>query len=182
MPSVDISEAKRKLEEVKENTVVLLGCYNGEHKTFLENIGTILQVDYGYGPMLLEEFYKVPSETPRQAVHNIISSCNFVIADDTVPSGESLELEYCRNCGAVTAIVCRFHEKQWSRSTFMTCDFSIHSLDFEIFKFNSKVYKMDEIKKLVKRIVKWKNDRKAEIARRMKIEEANYKKHAKKSH
>jgi len=84
----DLSKVKESLEGFKNKVVVLLGRYKGEHKKFLENIKTVLEVEHGYVPILLEEIYQVKHGTPRQVVHNIISGCSFVIADDTVPSGE----------------------------------------------------------------------------------------------
>ena len=58
---------------------------------FLKNVKTILDVKFGYQSIILEDLYNIgdgstiSNETPRQILHNLISSSNFVIADDTVP-------------------------------------------------------------------------------------------------
>lgn len=178
--------ARIKWDLLKENTVVILGKYEeGEHKDFLDNIATIISTR-GYTPILLEEMYEVKKGTPRQAIYNIISSCNFVIADDSEASGETLELEYCRNCGATTAIISRFYNDNWQRSTFMTADFEIHSLDFKIFKINCDVNNMTELEKHVTSIINWKIKRKKEIVEKIQKKHDEYeravgkKKHQKK--
>jgi len=56
----------------------------------------------------------------------------------------------------------------------MTCDFHIHSKDFNVFRFNSKTNNMTEIKKLVKKIVDWKDKREGQILKDMKKEEQYY--------
>ncbi len=184
-------DLKPALEKLKEKMVVLLGCYIVEHLEFLKIIQTILEVKFQYKSIILEDMYNlgdgttISKETPRQIVHNIISSSNFVIADDTVPSGESLELEYCRNCGAITAIICRYHNNIWQRSTFMTSDFTIHSLDFK--KFNvvpsrNASKNLKEIEKMLNSIIKWKDARKKEIHDKMKKAYEEYQKNTKPKH
>ncbi|MBI4045078.1 MAG: hypothetical protein HY392_05195 [Candidatus Diapherotrites archaeon] len=167
-------ETIETLEKLKENTVVLLGSYKEKHREFLDNVATVLQIKFRYTPLILDNVYTVNKGTPRQVIHNLLSGCNFVIADDTVPSGESLELEYSRNVGALTAIICRFHEKGWPRSTFMTADFDVHSLDFKTFRFNSKIDNLSQIEKLIVEITKWKDGRKKDITKRMQEREKSY--------
>jgi len=170
-------DLKSALEKQKEKMVVLLGCYKEEHLIFLKNVKTILDVKFGYQSIILEDLYNIgdgstiSNETPRQILHNLISSSNFVIADDTVPSGESLELGYCRNCGAITAIICRYYNETWQRSTFMTSDFTIHSLDFEKFNFmpdSNTTINSKKIEELLFSITKWKDARKKRIQEQLK--------------
>ncbi len=137
---------EKSIEDVKKNSVVLIGAYSDTSlKTIRECIQT---VNPELSPVKADDVNYEYGMTPRQKLHAILSVCNFVIAEDSVPCGEILELEYCRHSGAITAIM---HTGQ--RSTYMTLDCGLHSPDFQAFNYNPK--NLDEIKKVIKEIISW---------------------------
>lgn len=118
-----------------DKTIAVLGSFEGRNKEFLEELKTILNSKpYSYFVGIVDEI-SIPKEikTPRRKLHFILSAVNFVVADDSYPSGEILELEYSRNCGAIVAILSRSRRSSW-----MTLDCSIHSNDFKIFECNDR--------------------------------------------
>ncbi|GEM_PF-2287791 len=137
---------EKAVEGEKKNIVILIGNYSDSS---LMTIRKCLQeVDSKLNAYKADDIGSEDWITPRQKLHALLSVCNFVIAEDSVPCGEMLELEYCRHTGAITAIM---HTGQ--RSSFMTLDCDLHSPDFEVFNYNPKNF--EETKKTIKQVLEW---------------------------
>lgn len=134
-----------------QSNVVILGSYI-KQKSILDKLRILLEVQE-YTPIIIEDIENIEHETPRQKIHSLLATCNFVIAEDTEPCGEIIELEYCRHVGVVTAIISRKYE----RSSWMTSDFEIHSRDFKVFAYRSE--KINDLEKLLKIIIEWVRNR-----------------------
>ncbi len=134
--------------ELWKKTVIIIGRYDIKTIKFLNSIKSEL-MDLGYVPLIVEKIPNTHGETPRQKVHCLLASSKFVISDDSFPSGETLELEYCKNVGTVVGIIC----KDGYTSSFMTIDFIIHSPDFKTFSYRNRGFK--ETKRLLNSVVRW---------------------------
>lgn len=160
-----------EIEKIKQNSVVLIGSYSDPVlkiiRECLEETGEDL------APVEARYVKERRGMTPRQKLHAILSVCDFVIAEDSVPCGEMIELEYCRHTGAITAVM---HRGQ--RSSFMTLDCDLHSPDFK--KFPYKSTGKAEMKKVIRSITRWvktsKNCREKEIRKfdMVKLAYSNY--------
>lgn len=95
--------------------------------------------------------------TPRQRICWFLSNSVFVIAEDSVPSGEIVELEYCKNIGVTTCIL---HDKNLPRSSWMTLDADIHTSDFKCFR-----YDKNNLDSVIDKAIKWAFDRNEEKSR-----------------
>ncbi|GEM_PF-4173910 len=93
-------------------------------------------------------------ETPRQKAHSLFSGAHFVVIENMCPAGQIVELEYCRNVGVMTAIVCK---KDCKQSSWMTLDFPIHSNDIKVFFFDD--LKLDNIRTTTNDIFDWVKNR-----------------------
>ena len=140
----------KKLEEITKKNVVVLGSKNFKEET----IGRITArlVEVGYTPIVAFKFSGALQEhfTPRQRIYWFLADACFVIAEDTIPSGEMVELEYCKNIGVTTAIL---HDKNLPRSSWMTLDVDIHCADFACFPYDRQ--KPENLEKNVDTAVAW---------------------------
>jgi len=160
---------KVEVENITENSVVLIGSYSGSQlkiiRECLEEVSDSVAIEAKY----VKDRHGM---TPRQKLHAILSVCNFVIAEDSVPSGEMIELEYCRHTGAITAIM-----HTGLRSSYMTLDCDLHSPDFNKFPYKTN---KEEVKKVVKNIIKWvketkdKRQEKVKAFEKVKIASSKY--------
>lgn len=132
----------------KEKRVTILG--STDRMRFLKNIKIVL-VEKEYNGIIIEELPHLKYETPRQKVHSFLSTSKFVVADNCIPCGELLELEYCKNSGVITAIMTKKGKKLGS---WMTIDFHIHSKDFWLFDYDRE--DLDYIRKFMNnKVIKW---------------------------
>ncbi|GEM_PF-4539699 len=149
---------KEEMEEAfdelakKEGRVTILG--SGDRMDFLKNIKIAVQSLGNYRCIIIEKIPHFKYETPRQKVHSFLSSSKFVIADNCKPSGELLELEYCRNAGVITAILA---QKSQKLASWMSIDFHIHSKDFELFDYEKE--DVDYLKEFMKSVIVWVENR-----------------------
>ena len=140
-----------KLNEISERSVVILGSkFFKDH--IIEKISAIL-LDNKLSPSIA---FKVQEDfdihfTPRQRIYWFLSNSRFVIAEDSIPSGEMVELEYCKNLGVTTAIL---HDENLPRSSWMTLDVDIHGADFRCFPYNK-----DNLAEKIKESINWANER-----------------------
>jgi len=135
----------------KEKRVTILG--SSSRMLFLKNIKISL-IDRGFRGIIIEQLPHFMYETPRQKVHSSLSNSKFVIADNCEPSGELLELEYCKNSGVVTAMITKKGERL---ASWMSIDFHIHSKDFCIFDYEKE--DLESVRKFVDEIISWVNKR-----------------------
>lgn len=144
-------ENLKHMQETTKNNVVVLGS-----KNFKEDIITKITsrlVERGYVPYVafnLTEFVLPDHFTPRQRIYWFLADSCFVIAEDTVPSGEMVELEYCKNLGVTTAIL---HDKNLPRSSWMTLDVDIHCSDFSCFSYDKN--NPEDLEKNVDKAIDW---------------------------
>ncbi len=120
---------------------VILGSYKTPHgRNFFKRVSAVLD-DSEIPYTVIKNFEGMEFETPRKKLHWFLSGAKFVIADDSMACGEIMELEYCRHCGIVTAILT---SETGDRSSWMTLDCDIHSKDFRCFE-----YGKDEVENYV---------------------------------
>ncbi|MFH1472447.1 MAG: hypothetical protein ABIF85_06105 [Nanoarchaeota archaeon] len=143
-------ETLTKLAETSKDSVVVLGSrYYKE-----EIMGKIKSrlVDNGYAAFAAVEITRSFDEhfTPRQRIYWFLANSCFVIAEDSVPSGQMVELEYCKNIGVSTAIL---YDKNLPRSSWMTLDMDIHCSDFKCFCYDR--HKDGNLEETVDNAIKW---------------------------
>ena len=142
------------LNDSIEHNVVVLGS-----RFFKEDIIDMISAKLtqnGYTPIIafkISENFELHF-TPRQRICWFLANSRFVIAEDSVPSGEIIELEYCRNLGVTTAVL---HDKNLPRSSWMTLDIDIHGTDFNCFGYD-KNDKRDISARISEAII-WANNR-----------------------
>ncbi len=158
--SDDILLFAKQTKKFRESNVPILGSYM-ENRSLLDKVKALVETKHLI-PIIIDTLENIKHETPRQKIYNVLSNAKFVIADDTYPCGEMIELEYCRNIGINTAIIC---EKNL-RSSWLTWDFEIHSKDFKVFVLKSK--KMSELEKTLIKIIKWNEKRNKEKEKHLK--------------
>ncbi len=152
-----------------EKFVPVLGSYKGKRLRFLQKISSILQ-DSGYIPIRMDKMKKPDFDTARHKLHTYLSTSCFAIVDDSTPSGAIVELEYSRNVGAITVIL----RPKGKKSSWMTLDFEIHSLDFKSFDYERE--NMRELGNLFKgKVFKWIEKRKIDRRKQFKSLERRYK-------
>ncbi len=150
----------KQTKKFRESNVPILGSYMN-NRPLLDKIKALIETKHLI-PIIIDTLETIKHETPRQKIYNVLANAKFVIADDTYPCGEMIELEYCRNIGINTAIIC----KKNVRSSWLTWDFEIHSKDFKVFVFKSE--KMSELGKTVVKMIKWSEKRNNEKEKHLK--------------
>lgn len=136
-----------ELNKTSSNLVVILGSKYYKEDILKKIEPTLAQK--GYTPIVAFEISENFEEhfTPRQRIFWFLSNSVFIIAEDSIPSGEMLELEYCKTLGATTIIL---HDKKLPRSSWMTLDIEIHSSNFRCFE-----YDIDNIEKTISDAISW---------------------------
>lgn len=134
------------IQEITDDSVVLIGSYSDNILKIIREC--LEEIVPPFVPIIAKKVTAQHGMTPRQKLHAVLSICGFVIAEDSIPCGEMIELEYCRHTGAVTAIMHR-----GVRSSYMTLDCALHSPDFAEFEYKSK--SKEDIRPIIKEIISW---------------------------
>lgn len=140
-----------QLNEISKRTVVVLGSKHYK-EPIIKRMDSVL-TENKFVPLVAFKISEMFEEhlTPRQRIFWFLSNSRFVLAEDSVPSGEMIELEYCKDLGVTTAIL---HDKNLPRSSWMTLDIDIHSSNFRCFE-----YEKDSIEETVKEAIIWAESR-----------------------
>ena len=159
--------------EISEKLVPVLGPYvRPENKAIIQNI--VIAVSNPPNAMTPIDPEKINMEgvydTARHKINSLIAKAKFVIVEDSVPSGAILELEYCKNVGAITAIF----RKRGKKSSWMSIDFEIHSEDFCSFEYDD--WSSNGFEKMIKGpVLDWVEERKKKRNDRFKELEERFK-------
>jgi len=167
-----------EMQEYYNKTILLLGNYeNPEGEMFLESLKTNIERHFPYYGTTVKKLDSVSAllkKTPRQILHFWLSNFAFVIADDTLPSGEIVELEHCLHCGAVAAIIARGKTKEeCRRSSWMTIDYHIHSTNFKVFEYEGDIDDK-KITELLGKIIPFAEKRKEEVVKEFEKAHKDY--------
>lgn len=95
----------QQTKKFRESNIPILGSYM-KNRVLLDKIKALVEIKHLI-PVIIDALENIKHETPRQKIYNVLANAKFVIADDTEPCGEMIELEYCRNIGINTAIICK---------------------------------------------------------------------------
>lgn len=144
-----------QLNEISKRSVVILGSRIYREK-MIDKISSTVLDDGNFVPTIAYKLQQTfdRHQTPRQRINLLLAIASFVIAEDSVSSGEIVELEYCRNLGVTTAVL---HDESLPRSSWMTLDVDIHCADFRCFP-----YKKDNLENKVREAIKWAEKRNQE--------------------
>ncbi len=135
--------------------VLILGSYSQENRWILATLADAINLR-GYLPIQAREFFRWYGQTSRQWIANLCAIVRFIIAEDSYPSGESLELKYCTDVGQVTAIL----RQEGIVSTWMTLDFDIHQCDMHIFPYTiNQLQDPIERNRIINNIIQWAEQR-----------------------